>query len=195
MIIDESFDKANEPPTEPLLLMLRDAVSRHSEKHADKTMVFSLRVDGQHGGAASWNGGIGHNIRQATSIDMDLETKREYISDVETFLSEETRRWYAERGIPRRRGYLFSGPPGTGKTSFIKATAGLFGLDIYTVSIGESGISELSLSEPFQKLPEKCIVVFEDIDALNLQPRLDLQANGSKESKQRYESKLKEGES
>ena len=34
---------------------------------------------------------------------------------------------YASRGIPLRRGYLFWGPPGTGKSSLSFSLAGLFG--------------------------------------------------------------------
>lgn len=44
------------------------------------------------------------------------------IMDVEHFLSQP--RWYIDRGIPYRRGYLLYGPPGSGKTSAIMAIAG-----------------------------------------------------------------------
>lgn len=41
-----------------------------------------------------------------------------------------SRDWYAERGLPYRRGYLLYGPPGCGKSSFIFALAGHLGLNI-----------------------------------------------------------------
>jgi chaperone BCS1 len=44
--------------------------------------------------------------------------------DVKNFL--ESPSWYVERGIPYRRGYLLHGPPGTGKSSFIQALAGIY---------------------------------------------------------------------
>lgn len=39
------------------------------------------------------------------------------IADARDFLASEV--WYAERGIPYRRGYLLHGVPGSGKTSLI----------------------------------------------------------------------------
>jgi mitochondrial chaperone BCS1 len=37
------------------------------------------------------------------------------------YLHPYTRRWYSNRGIPYRRGYLLYGPPGTGKRSLTPA--------------------------------------------------------------------------
>ncbi|EGX93580.1 mitochondrial chaperone bcs1, putative [Cordyceps militaris CM01] len=76
----------------------------------------------------------------------------------------EQRRWYAQRGIPYRRGYLFYGRPGTGKTSLSLSVAGHFELDIYRIQI--SGITDDSLKQLFEKLPGRCVVLLEDVDAI-----------------------------
>jgi chaperone BCS1 len=72
---------------------------------------------------------------------------------------------YATRGIPHRRGYLFHGPPGTGKTSLSFALAGIFGLDIYCASLSENELKESDLAHLFTFLPDRCIVLLEDIDS------------------------------
>ena len=79
-----------------------------------------------------------------------------------------TARWYANRGIPYRRGYLFHGPPGTGKTSLAFALAGFFGLHIYAVSLLDSTLTEEELGTLFKDLPPRCIVLLEDIDVAGL---------------------------
>lgn len=71
-------------------------------------------------------------------------------------------------GIPYRRGYLFYGPPGTGKTSLSFALAGIFGLDIYCISLMEVGLTESDLNKLFTTLPRRCIVLLEDIDSAGL---------------------------
>lgn len=75
---------------------------------------------------------------------------------------------YANRGIPLRRGYLFHGPPGTGKTSLSFALAGVFGLDIYVISLLDPSLTEEDLCALFNSLPRRCVVLLEDIDTAGL---------------------------
>ncbi|KAJ7040732.1 hypothetical protein C8F04DRAFT_1081926 [Mycena alexandri] len=73
--------------------------------------------------------------------------------------------WYAERGIPFRRGYLLYGAPGSGKTSFIHSVAGELGLDVYIICLSRIGLDDSSLGELVNALPERCVALMEDIDA------------------------------
>ncbi|OAR00671.1 hypothetical protein LLEC1_07374, partial [Akanthomyces lecanii] len=78
------------------------------------------------------------------------------------------RRWYANRGIPYRRGYLLYGPPGTGKSSLSVALAGYFRMKIYIVSLSSLTATEENLASLFAELPTNCIVLLEDIDTAGL---------------------------
>lgn len=89
------------------------------------------------------------------------------------YLHPATPHWYANRGIPLRRGYLFHGPPGTGKTSLSFALAGVFGLSIYVISLLDPNLTEEDLSTLFNGLPRRCIVLLEDIDTAGLKRSLD----------------------
>ena len=50
--------------------------------------------------------------RPLRTIDLDLETKGQLVKDIQRYLEPASIRFYATRGIPHRRGYLFHGPPG-----------------------------------------------------------------------------------
>jgi chaperone BCS1 len=78
------------------------------------------------------------------------------------------RKFFADCGIPYRRGYLFYGPPGTGKSSFSAALAGYLGCDIYHIALASGDIDDSRLHRLFLGLPRKCVVVIEDIDSAGI---------------------------
>ncbi|MCJ1250084.1 hypothetical protein MMC30_007310 [Trapelia coarctata] len=67
---------------------------------------------------------------------------------------------------------LFHGSSsGTGKTSLSFALAGVFGLDVYCVSLQEPSITEEALFVLFDELPRQCLLLLEDIDSAGLAKR------------------------
>ncbi|KAG9123581.1 hypothetical protein FRC07_014670 [Ceratobasidium sp. 392] len=85
------------------------------------------------------------------------------LDDVQAFM--ERGKWYAERGIPYRRGYLLHGPPGSGKSSFIQALAGSLGYNICVLNLSERGLTDDRLNHLLAHVPERSFVLLEDIDA------------------------------
>jgi len=78
------------------------------------------------------------------------------------------RKWYTIRGIPYRRGYLFYGPPSTGKTSFCETLAGHSKLDLFVTKLSLDSLTEGIFEWLFDSLPEKYIIVLEDINSTGI---------------------------
>jgi len=105
------------------------------------------------------------------TVVLEHGQKNRVLADINEYLHPSTPKWYANRGIPYRRGWLFHGPPGTGKSSLAWAIAGVFGLDIYCISLVDPTLTEEDLSMMFTSLPRRCVVLLEDIDAAGLNKR------------------------
>ena len=115
-----------------------------------------------------WSKTFSRPSRPMDTVILDAEQKKLIINDMNEYLHPSSPKWYATRGIPYRRGYLFHGPPGTGKTSLSFALAGIFGLGIYVISLQEPTLTEADLMQLFNGLPRRCIVLLEDVDAAGL---------------------------
>ncbi|KAK7446314.1 hypothetical protein VKT23_014520 [Stygiomarasmius scandens] len=110
-----------------------------------------------------WSRTASRPKRSLNSIVLDPGVKDMLLDDARDFLA--SKKWYNERGIPFRRGYLLYGAPGSGKTSLIHSIAGELELDIYIISISRIGLDDAGLSTLVNYLPERCVALMEDIDA------------------------------
>lgn len=111
----------------------------------------------------SWRWTDSRHKRPMGSIVLNPGVKEMLLEDAKDFLRSE--KWYADRGIPFRRGYLLHGVPGSGKSSLIHALAGALQLDIYVVSLSSSWISDSTLTTLMGRVPARCVVLLEDLDA------------------------------
>ncbi|KAF9033515.1 P-loop containing nucleoside triphosphate hydrolase protein [Panaeolus papilionaceus] len=111
----------------------------------------------------SWRWTDSRHKRPLNSIVLNPGVKEMLLDDARDFLKSE--KWYADRGIPFRRGYLLHGVPGSGKSSLIHALAGQLQLDIYVVSLSASWISDNTLTSLMGRVPARCVLLLEDLDA------------------------------
>lgn len=101
--------------------------------------------------------------RELGSVVLGKGKKEAIVDDVKRFLSRD--RWYAERGIPYRRGYLLHGAPGSGKSSFITALAGHLDFNICLLNLSERGLTDDKLNHLLSNAPDRSILLLEDVDA------------------------------
>ena len=111
-----------------------------------------------------WNtrGHIPHRPQESVILP-DGELER-ILGDVSKFLG--SRKWYEERGIPYRRGYLLHGVPGMGKSSLVAVVAASLKLNLYVLNLGAPSVSDDSLMEYMTLVRPHSILLLEDIDAM-----------------------------
>ena len=102
----------------PLQDLFQYAKRDHYDRHNDMIVIKRPVAAGMRrfGPGASWVTIATRHHKPLKTVLLDPETKTTLIRDINDYLNPVTEEWYANRGIPYRRGYLFYGPPGTGKT-------------------------------------------------------------------------------
>ncbi|KAH8692066.1 putative BCS1-like ATPase [Talaromyces proteolyticus] len=143
--------------------LLLEAQKMYVDRDGDRTIIYR----GQRNSDAcfDWTRCMARSPRPLSTVVLDEGQKSAFISDIKEYLHPYTRRWYSNRGIPYRRGYMLHGPPGTGKSSLCFAAAGTMHLKIYLISLNSKTLTEDALATLFQSLPRRCIVLLEDVDA------------------------------
>lgn len=113
-----------------------------------------------------WNcvGRLPH--RGLNTVSLPDKKKEELLQDIKQF--HNTQADYQTKGIPWRRGYLFYGKPGTGKSSTTLALANELGLSVAYLALSNSNMSDSSLTQAVTSLPKNTILLLEDIDAIGI---------------------------
>ncbi|KAK4561695.1 hypothetical protein LTR86_004374 [Recurvomyces mirabilis] len=145
---------------QPIKDFLEHIEAETAAARENKTTIFRPWPD-----ARGWDVGVSRVARNLDAVTLQKGLKEALVQDVEAYLHPKTRRYYNNRGIPWRRGYLFFGPPGTGKTSLATALAGHFDLNVYMASLSSMSLNDSKLDNLFSMLPQKCMVLLEDIDS------------------------------
>ncbi|EXJ73025.1 uncharacterized protein A1O5_04174 [Cladophialophora psammophila CBS 110553] len=119
-------------------------------------------------GGQTWSRVTSKPRRALDTVILDAEQKEQVLADVAEYMDEATMTFYANHGIPYRRGYLFHGPPGVGKTSFALALASKFNLDVYNLSLLDNDLTDSDLISLLNQLPGRSLLLLEDIDTAGL---------------------------
>lgn len=137
--------------------LLQDARESAMKMQEGKTVIYESLM-------TEWRPfGKPRQRRKLDSVVLDEGLKERVVADVKDFLVSGD--WYRDRGIPYRRGYLLYGTPGSGKTSFIYALAGELEYNICLLNLSDRGLSDDRLNHLLSNIPDRSIVLLEDIDA------------------------------
>eukprot|EP00439_Symbiodinium_sp_Y106_P005712 s4957_g1.t1 len=146
---------------EALPLFCNELVQESEQVQAGFINVFEWHPTQQY-----WQARVVCPARPMASIILDAGVKEKLLADLDEFLAPETQKWYKEHGIQHKRGYLFHGVPGSGKTSLVQAIAGHFQHNLCYVHLTHPNLTDESLRAAMNQAPRHSLLVFEDIDAI-----------------------------
>ena len=150
--------------------LFREAHQLAQRSTEGKTIVYTAR-------SISWEQfGEPRRKRPLESVILAKGVKEQIVDDVKDFLNSS--KWYYDRGIPYRRGYLLYGPPGSGKSSFIQALAGDLDYNIAILNLSERGLTDDRLNHLLSIIPRRTLVLLEDADAAFSNRRMASDADG-----------------
>ena len=140
--------------------ILRQLEKLNAERSTSRKAV--LRMVNSWG---SWNTRSDIPPRTMDSVSLPAEQKDRIVNDLRSFLDAEEQ--YNKLAIPWHRGYMFHGPPGTGKTSLVKALANEFNLDLWYISLSDLK-AESSLLGLLADVGPRSLLLLEDIDTMRI---------------------------
>ena len=91
--------------------LLEEVLQKSNARDQGKTIVFHANMS-SHGRPPSWQRALSRPNRSMETVVLEREQKELIIRDIEEYILPVTAKWYANRGLPYRRGYLLYGPPG-----------------------------------------------------------------------------------
>jgi mitochondrial chaperone BCS1 len=145
--------------TRRLMQELLESAARHaSARRAHRLTLYTVDRWGD-----DWRMADSKPRRSLDSVVLDEGVVKHLHDDIHEFFAR--RDWYAQMGIPWRRGYLLYGPPGTGKTSVAFALAGELHLKLCALSLTNPKLTDNVVADLLQRTPPRSLILIEDIDS------------------------------
>ncbi len=139
--------------------MIEEAYALSNQRKKDQLVVHTYQFN-------CWQESVRCAKRPFESVVLSCGLAESIAADAETFAARE--QWYSDRGIPWRRGYLFFGAPGCGKSSFVAALASRMNYSVCMLNLSAIASDE-DLINAMRSQPEKSLLLVEDVDAGFLQ--------------------------
>lgn len=122
-----------------------------------------------------WNRRSEMPRRRHETVILRAGQKEDIERDLQAFLDDED--VYARLGVPWHRGYLLSGPPGTGKTSIARAIADKFKMDVWYMPLSDIA-EDANLLQMVSQVKARSMLLLEDIDVVSAAKERDDTNNG-----------------
>lgn len=140
-----------------VLALLAELAERRAREDRPPTFYMAARWGG-------WDSQTEVARRQLNTVVLRDGQLEGLVADIADFLSVEAD--YARLGVPYHRGYLFHGPPGTGKTSVARALATHFDLDVYFLALSDLE-ADTSVLQTVAQVQPRSMLVIEDVDVVH----------------------------
>ncbi|EXJ94983.1 hypothetical protein A1O1_00101 [Capronia coronata CBS 617.96] len=176
--------------TAPIKELIEHIYQLNKDKERSLTII-RRPYTGGYGGRLTWSRLTSKPRRALDTVILDAAQKEQVLDDVAEYMDEATMNFYASHGIPYRRGYLFHGPPGVGKTSFALALASKFNLDVYNMTLLDRDLTDSDLISLLNQLPGRSLLLLEDIDSAGLNRKA--QSSATRKKGLRRRGKMPEG--
>lgn len=144
-----------------LKAFLEAVVNSEAQASMNEYTVYRWHVENEY-----WRHAATKTSRSLDSVVLPEQQKSSLVEDLDSFLNQETFRFYMDHGIPYKRSYLFYGVPGAGKTSLLTAIAGKYRRNLCIMQPTHPKMTDDSLAEAIKEAPSRSIIVLEDVDAL-----------------------------
>jgi hypothetical protein len=110
---------------------------------------------------SSWDSFDTINVQTIENIFIDKKIKENIISHIDNFINLKDK--YIKFGRTHKLNILFTGIPGSGKTSLCKALAKKYNYDIYIMNFNKT-MTDTAMIDLISNVQKNSIILYEDID-------------------------------